>query len=141
MKYKINSYKVGFFTILQSNLQLHKNEEHLNQPSFTSRVKFKTLKIEHTSNSPPPTKKNKTKQNKTEWLELSLCTFPKQRIIYQGKKIWCWFYCHVVLHSLTMLKCVSHKCTGTELSHGAKSYPSAAWGWGSFAISIIFWIT
>ena len=70
MKYKINSYKVGFFTVLQSNLQLHKNEEHLNQPSFTSRVKFKTLKIEHTSNSPPPpkkTKQNKTKQNWMTW--------------------------------------------------------------------------
>ena len=71
MKYKINSYKVGFFTVLQSNLQLHKNEEHLNQPSFTSRVKFKTLKIEHTSNSPPPPRK-KTKQNKTKLNDLSL---------------------------------------------------------------------
>lgn len=29
VKYKINSYKIGFCTVLQSNLQLHKNEEHL----------------------------------------------------------------------------------------------------------------
>ena len=76
----------------------------------------------------PPHQKKQTKQNKTEWLELSIYRFPKQRIIYQGKKIWCWFHCHEVLHSSTMLKCVSHKCTSTELSYGAKSYPSAAWG-------------
>ena len=50
VKYKINSYKIGFCTVLQSNLQLHKNEEHLNQSSFRSllirlhsRVKFKTF--------------------------------------------------------------------------------------------------
>ena len=48
VKYKINSYKIGFCTVLQGNLLLHKNEEHLNQSSFRSvlrrlhsRVEFK----------------------------------------------------------------------------------------------------
>ena len=65
-KYKIKSYKVGFFTVLQSNLQLHKNEEHLNQSSFHSRVKFKTF-CKNWANKqkfpPPKNKKNKKKRN------------------------------------------------------------------------------
>ena len=63
-KYKIKSYKVGFFTVLQSNLQLHKNEEHLNQSSFHSRVKFKTFCKNWANKQKFPPKKQKKQKEK-----------------------------------------------------------------------------